>query len=76
MQSLKHELSNVVFNCCKIDIPMNNGYELSPSSNLSQRWMILCNGKTSEMHNKDRNENEIKVGSKSETHLSSAYVKT
>lgn len=72
MQSLKHELSNVVFNCCKIDIPMNNGYELSPSSNLSQRWMILCNGKTSEMHNKDRNENEVK----NETLLSSAYVKT
>lgn len=37
MQSLKHELSNVVLSCCKIVIPINNGYELSPSNNLSQR---------------------------------------
>lgn len=47
MQSLKHELNKVVFSCCNIDIPTNNGYELSPKSSLSHRWMILCKGKTS-----------------------------
>lgn len=47
MQSLKHELSKVVLSCCKIDIPMKSGYELSPSSNLSHKWMILWSGNTS-----------------------------
>lgn len=37
MQSLKPELNSVVFNCCKIDIPMKSGKELSPNKSLSHK---------------------------------------
>lgn len=47
MQLLKHESIRVVFSCCSMEIPVNSGYELSPSRSLSHRWMILCSGNTS-----------------------------
>lgn len=48
MHSLNPDDNNVSLSCCSIANPTNNGYELSPSNNLSHKWNILFNGKTSE----------------------------
>lgn len=47
MHSLNPVVINVLFNCRRIEIPINNGYEWSPRNSLSHKCRILWIGKTS-----------------------------
>lgn len=50
MHSLNPDASKVSLSCCKTANPTYSGNDASPRRSLSQRWKILCNGNTSEIH--------------------------
>lgn len=47
MHSLKPNVNSWSRSCCNMAIPMQSGNEELPSSNVSHKWNILCNGNTS-----------------------------